>query len=129
MRSRCSNPNHKAFANYGGRGITVCERWTSFDAFAEDMGARPKGHSIDRADNDGPYAPWNCRWASRKAQNSNRRNCIIVDCEGEAVTLKEYCRRKNLRYRPIVKRIQDRGWPISAALSVPVGSVHRWKRA
>ena len=122
MKARCTDPNHAAWANYGGRGIEVCDRWVAFANFAEDMLPRPDGAMLDRIDNDGPYSPDNCRWATRKEQNSNRRNCIYVTHQDERVTLKEYCRREGLRYRPIVKRIQDRGWNISDAINTPVGA-------
>jgi hypothetical protein len=121
MIGRCTNPNHKAFANYGGRGITVCDRWRVYQNFAADMGERPDGGLLDREDNNGNYDPGNCKWSTRKEQNSNRRNCIYVDCDGERVTLKECCRRKGLKYRPIVKRIQTLGWSASDALSIPLG--------
>lgn len=74
MLKRCSQPNHRSYPDYGGRGITVCERWRSdFRNFLADMGERPAGTTIDRRDNNGNYELGNCRWATRSEQQRNRR--------------------------------------------------------
>lgn len=94
MRQRCLNPKSHAYKDYGGRGISICDRWmASFLNFKEDMGDRPAGKTLDRIDNDGNYSLENCRWATMKEQSNNRRkprpadlmilfNSIIARCEG-----------------------------------------------
>lgn len=73
MIQRCTNPSNNKYNDYGGRGITICERWKDFANFFEDMGARPADHEIDRINNDGNYEPGNCRWTTRTKQCRNMR--------------------------------------------------------
>jgi len=83
MRTRCNNPNHPSFRYYGARGISVCDRWSQFWNFVEDMGDRPDGHELDRIDNDGDYCPENCKWSSKSDQMKNRRKYYNPKIRGE----------------------------------------------
>jgi hypothetical protein len=76
MLTRCGNPNARNFQHYGGRGISVCERWKSFENFLADMGERPSGMSIDRINVNGNYEPSNCKWSTRSEQNKNQRRYL-----------------------------------------------------
>lgn len=73
MHERCTSERHKSYPDYGGKGVTVCARWASFENFLADMGARPQRHSLDRIDPTGNYSPENCRWASASVQARNTR--------------------------------------------------------
>ena len=74
-KQRCTNPNNARWADYGGRGIRMCDEWlNSFAQFYADMGPRPEGLTLERKNNDGPYAAWNCIWATYAEQNKNQRN-------------------------------------------------------
>lgn len=80
MRTRCRNPKDARWKYYGGRGITVCERWETYENFLEDMGEAPEGLTLDRIDNNGNYESDNCRWATRKVQDENKRHCPTCHC-------------------------------------------------
>ena len=82
MIARCENPKHMGWCNYGGRGIKVCDRWHSFENFYADMGDPPSGMTLDRIDNNGDYEPGNCRWATWKEQNANKRIAAKLDEAG-----------------------------------------------
>lgn len=121
MRNRCNNPRTPDYADYGGRGITVCERWGSFVAFLEDMGPRPRGTTIDRIENDRGYEPGNCRWATVIEQANNRRNTRIVEFRGQRKTVRQWSAEVGLAWSAIQYRL-DAGWPVDAALTVPSGA-------
>lgn len=93
IRYRCCNSNCPFYQDYGGRGITICNEWffnpSAFIAWSRENGYE-KGLSIDRIDNDGPYAPWNCRWTTMKVQGNNRRSCRHFTYNGETHTLSEW---------------------------------------
>ena len=118
IKARCTNPNNSAYHNYGGRGITVCDKWLkSFENFYEDMGNCPKGFSIERINNDEGYNKSNCIWASSKTQSMNRRSNFIVNYKGEEKPLKQWCEDLNLEYKKVFARIKQLGWTIDKALS------------
>jgi len=121
MRRRCCIKNNKRNKNYGGRGITVCDRWEhSFENFYADMGKRPDGrYSIDRINNDGNYTPENCRWATDKEQQRHTTRSRMVEYKGLKCTLVELCEELNLGYAFINKRINRDGMTIKEAIETP----------
>ncbi len=126
IKDRCGLPHHRNYKNYGGRGITICERWiNSFENFFADMGERPTPtHSIDRwPDNDGHYEPANCRWATRKEQVDNRRNSLLCTINGKKQCVKDWCKElKIVSYEAALLRIR-KGWPIERAVTAPPHSM------
>lgn len=126
MKSRCYCPSNIKYADYGGRGITVCDRWKdSFENFLADMGMRPEPNSeIDRKDTNGNYEPNNCQWATRREQNNNRRNTAFVTMNGATMSLADWCRKLGRNYNSVSGRIRQYGWdPIKALTTPPM-----WKR-
>jgi len=87
MRQRCNNPRANGFRYYGGRGVTVCERWDDYANFLSDMGERPTGLTLDRRDPYGNYEPSNCRWETWTVQNNNKRTHALVDNDMRRMTL------------------------------------------
>lgn len=120
LKARCLNPNDAGFERYGGRGITVSDRWLgSFENFISDMGPRPSpGHSIDRIDVNGPYSPENCRWATTREQSRNRRSSAWIEAFGERLILTDWCARYGLDHSTVQHRLR-RGWTPEAAVSSP----------
>jgi hypothetical protein len=120
MIQRCTNERHPNFARYGGRGITVADRWRSFDAFLDDMGEAPVGATLDRIDNDRGYEPGNCQWATRMEQAKNRGVSRLVMWEGERIPLAELERRTGVNRTTLRDRIFGKGLSPKAAVSLPV---------
>jgi hypothetical protein len=117
MRQRCSDKNNIAYENYGGRGISVCDRWQkSFSDFLADMGFRPSdAHTIDRKDNNGNYEPGNCRWVTRTEQNLNKRDNRLHTFRGETKPLGNLCRDAGIAHSTVRYRL-SLGWPLERAL-------------
>lgn len=125
-KARCFNPHNHAFARYGGRGITMCAKWRNdFSAFLADMGPRPEGSEIDRKDNNGPYSPANCRWATAKQQANNRWNNREVFAHGVAQTIREWSDMTGIPYDNIKQRLRVLKWSPERAISVPVRACNR----
>ncbi len=119
---RCYNSANPSYSYYGGRGIKVCDRWReSIENFLLDVGKRPNGASIDRIDNNGNYEPNNCRWASRREQQANRRDNRRLTLNGETKSLTEWATLHNLKPKTIKSRLRL-GWSTEKALTTPTRS-------
>lgn len=121
MKTRCINPNNKDWANYGGRGITICEKWiNSYENFFNDMGEKPSPfHSIDRIDNNKGYSPDNCRWATNIEQANNMRRNVKVTIDGVTFNKYQWCNKIGINYSAFKHRIK-KGWSIEDAIKTPI---------
>jgi hypothetical protein len=118
MRARCGSESSKDWSLYGGRGIRVCERWGSFEAFSSDMGPRPDGYMLERIDNDGDYCPENCKWATPQEQARNQRKTLFIEHDGRRLPLIEWSEITGINYRTLKNRMQ-KGWGAARALTEP----------
>lgn len=128
-KSRCSNPKDPEYKGYGGRGITVCERWRlSYQAFLDDMGRKPTPkHTLDRfPNNDGNYEPGNCRWATYTQQNRNSRNSVVVEFKGVKLNLSAWAEKLGFPQSVIHQRM-SRHRSIERVLTTPMRKYPRNK--
>jgi len=131
MLQRCLNPNNKQYHDYGGRGITVCKRWLTFENFMLDMGIAPEGLALDRKNNNTGYCRRNCRWATRRQQESNKRNTPMLTFLGRTQSLMSWARELGINHITLRGRIYLYGWSAKKALTTPVDKRNlkhpRWK--
>lgn len=129
MIQRCTNPGVSSYPRYGGKGIKVCDEWSTLDkfpAFLAYVGRRPtSGHSIDRWPNrDGDYAPGNVRWATKSEQAENRHSSVFISYKGETRCIAEFARRFDLKSSTLSDRL-EKGWPVELALITPPNPKNR----
>ena len=118
MRTRCKNPNFRAYHYYGGRGIKVCEEWEAFENFRD--WALQNGYkeelTLDRIDANGNYEPSNCRWATRKEQSRNTRGVKIIEYNGVKKSIAEWAEDLGINYHTLYSRLTTLGWSAERAL-------------
>lgn len=117
MIARCENPSHQSYKNYGGRGISVCERWHDIQLFEQDMGDPPPGMWIERVDNDAGYFPENCKWASRDEQMLNRRTSRLLVFRGRRLTLSQWANELKIDASTLSKRLKRVSWDVEKAFA------------
>jgi hypothetical protein len=117
MHTRCTNPNLDRAKHYIGKGIQVCDRWKSFEAFYADMGDRPAGMSLERIDRDKNYEPGNCVWANAKAQALNRDSTVFYESGGQKMCLTEWAALLGITRYALKVRVQR--WGVDRAVSTP----------
>jgi hypothetical protein len=126
MKARCNNPANNRYELYGGRGITVCNEWAnSFEAFRDWALANgyKENLTLDRKDTDGPYSPDNCRWATQKEQQNNRRDNRIITYNGISMNLQQWADKRGISRKTIQTRL-SRGWSVARALGYKEEDCH-----
>lgn len=129
MVTRCNDTNIHDCDRYGGRGITICERWKDFAKFYEDMGPRPVNHTLDRIDVNGDYCPENCRWATAKQQGRNKRSHVLLTYNGVTKCFSGWTEEIGISPITLFSRIRKHNWSVEEALATPVIAFKRNKRA
>ena len=119
MRRRCYDPKNKSYHFYGGKGITVCNRWKTFSNFLHDMGERPPNRTLDRIRNDDSYSPSNCRWATNAEQARNVKRNLIVWHQGKRFICSDLAKKYGIPHRTFTQRIRY-GWSVEKAVTVPI---------
>jgi len=119
MKARCLNSNDPRYADYGGRGITICDAWLNSANFISDMGLKPYGFQLERKDNNKGYYKENCIWATVKAQANNRRSNLNLTHNGITQTLQQWSEQLSINNRTLATRLR-RGWSIKRALTTRV---------
>ena len=119
MKTRCNNPRDKNYTDYGGRGITVCERWNDFRVFLADIGEPPAGTTLDRIDNASGYSRDNCRWATHIEQHNNKRGNLHLTYDGITKTCAQWARHVGVSYGCFISRVR-RGWSMKKIVETPV---------
>lgn len=129
MKQRCLNPNDNRWKDYGGRGITICQRWMDYRNFLADIGERPEGRSLDRfPDNNGNYEPGNCRWATRVEQQNNMRSNVVLSHNGKSQTVAQWAAELGINKSTLSKRLSRGNWDVATALTTPaLPFEERWK--
>jgi len=125
MNQRCNNTNDINYKHYGGRGITVCWKWSNknpkgFDNFYKDVGDSPKGKSIDRINNNGNYEPNNWRWATNGQQHRNMRNTHLITFKGKTQCLLDWAKEYNMSSQTLTRRLNKMNWSVEKALTTPI---------
>jgi hypothetical protein len=119
-KQRCYNPKHESYHNYGGRGITMCDRWKeSPENFLADMGPCPKGCTLDRIDTNGNYEPSNCKWSTKKEQDRNRRTNKVYTVKGVTGCIVELCEHFEISKHSFYTR-RALGWSVEKSLTEPL---------
>lgn len=126
MKTRCYDPRHESHPMYGGRGISVCDRWReSFEAFLADMGERPNGRTLDRIDTNGNYEPGNCRRATPPEQNRNMRSNLRFEVNGVSKIAKDWAAQYGIPYNTLLWRIRHGADPVLAVTTPSQGRGRR----